>query len=281
MTPESRYAENDGTRIHYTLQGDGPLIVAVHGFPDYHGSWDDLLPFLAGGYRVAAMDLRGYNLSDHPDEEDAYDIRTLGRDIAAIIAAEGEDRAILMGHDFGAALSWQLAIFAPQLVTHLVVLSVPHPALFRQEIGRNPDQQAKSQYARDFQKEGSEDRLTVDKLLRILDIQDKEREARYREAFERSSFRSMMNFYRKAFPKGTTPRKADPAALPKVKAPVLILHGLGDIALCASGHNDSWDYVEQDLTLMTVPGAGHWFHHERPGLVGPTIRNWLDLRQSR
>lgn len=279
MTDQSRYADNNSTRIHYKVEGDGPLIVAVHGFPDYHGSWDDLLPFLTDGYRVAAMDLRGYNLSDQPEETEAYQVKNLCQDVAAVIRAEGQKSAIVMGHDFGAAIGWQLAIHAPGLVERLVILSVPHPSLFRQEIGANPEQAARSQYARDFQQEGSEDRLSVDKIIGIMDLDDPAKIARYREAFARSSFRGMMNFYRMAFPHDTKPRPADPDALPKVKAPVLIIHGLEDVALVASGHNNSWEYVERDLTLMTVPGAGHWVHHEEPALVGGTIRNWLDLRQ--
>ncbi len=279
MTRQSKFAENDGIRIHYAVEGDGPLIVAVHGFPDYHGSWDDILPYLEDGYRVAAMDLRGYNLSGQPDDVDAYDIRTLCTDVAAVIRAEGEERAIIMGHDFGGALAWQLAIFSPQLVSHLIVFSTPHPVLFRQEIGANPEQKERSQYARNFQTEGSEDRLSVDKILGIMKLEDEAKIEKYRAAFERSSFRGMMNMYRKAFPKGTSPRPAEPDALPKVKAPILIIHGTDDVALATSGHDNSWNYAENDLTLMTVPGAGHWVHHEKPALAGKTVRAWLDIRK--
>lgn len=280
MPPESRYADNVGTRIHYTAQGEGPLIVAVHGFPDYHGSWDSLLPYLTDGYRVAAMDLRGYNLSDQPETEEAYDMRLLCADILAVIKAEGENTAILLAHDLGAGIAWQIAIHAPQFAHRLIILSVPHPALFRQEIGQNPEQKARSDYARKFQAEGSEKNLSVERLLELHGLTGGEKYDRYRAAFERSSLKSMMHYYRRAYPRGTSPRPADPALTPKVKCPVLILHGLDDVALLASGHNNSWDYVEQDLTLMTIPGAGHWLHHERPELVGPTIRNWLDLRQT-
>ncbi|MEM9234259.1 MAG: alpha/beta hydrolase [Pseudomonadota bacterium] len=278
MSTPSRFADNNGIRIHYTVQGEGPLVVAVHGFPDFHGSWDDILPHLSDGYRVAAMDLRGYNLSDQPDEVEAYDIRTLCQDVIAVMRAESEDSAILMGHDLGAALAWQLAIHSPELVRQLVIFSVPHPVLFRQEIGANQDQKDRSDYARKFQLEGSEERLSVDKILGIMKIRDKAKEAKYREAFERSSFRGMMNMYRTSFPKGTSPRPADPSAFPKVKAPTLIVHGVDDVALVASGHNNSWEYVEKDLTLMMIPGAGHWVHHDEADLVGRSVRNWLDLR---
>lgn len=280
MTRTEKFADNNGTRIHYTVDGDGPLIVAVHGFPDYHGSWDDLLPFLTDGYRVAAMDLRGYNLSDQPEETEAYHMRHLCADVAAVIAAEGERAAIVMGHDFGAAIAWQLAIHSPDLVRQLIILSVPHPRLFRDEIARNAQQRENSQYARAFQQEGSEDKLSADLLLDLVGLKDGPRREAYREAFERSSFRSMMNYYRMAYPRGTKPLPDDTPDLPKVKCPVLILHGLDDAALLPTGHNNSWEQVEQDMTLMTLPGAGHWLHHDRPDLVGGTIRAWLDLRKA-
>lgn len=279
MTADSRYADNNGTRLHYTVQGDGPLIVAVHGFPDYHGTWDDLLPFLTDGYRVAAMDLRGYNLSDQPDEVDAYQMQTLCADVVAVIKAEGENSAILLSHDHGAGICWQIAIHAPQFVERLISFSVPHPALFRQELGQNEEQQTRSAYARKFQQDGSEENLSVEILMSLHNHLPDDRQALYRAAFARSSFRAMMHYYRRAYPRGTSPKPADPTASPKVKCPVLIIHGLEDVALLASGHNNSWDYVARDLTLMTLPDAGHWLHHEQPALVGGTIRHWLDLRR--
>ena len=278
MPPQSRYTENNGTRLHYTIQGDGPLIIAVHGFPDYHGGWDDILPYLTDGYRIAAMDLRGYNLSDQPERLEDYSIQTMCQDIMAVMNAEGANSAILMGHDLGAAFSWQLAINAPDIVRQLIIFSVPHPALFRQEIGANPDQKTRSDYARAFQQEGSEDELTVDKIIEIMQLRDEEKIAKYRAAFERSSFRSMMNIYRTSFPKGTRPRPADPSALPKVKAPTLIIHGMKDVALTTSGHDGTWAFMDSDLTFMTLPNAGHWVHHNEPALVGRTVRTWLDIR---
>ena len=160
-----KYAANDGVKIHYVAEGQGPLIVLIHGFPDYWATWKPLMAELnKAGYRTAALDLRGYNLSDKPAGEAAYAMPNLIGDVAAVIAAEGQHKAIVIGHDWGAAIAWQTAFNRPDLVDKLVIMSVPHPAGMARELATNPDQQKNSQYARNFQQPGFEKNLTAEGL---------------------------------------------------------------------------------------------------------------------
>src|ERR1700740_1017230 len=104
---EDKYAQNGDVKIHYVVEGKGPLVVLVHGFPDYWATWKPLMATLsAAGYRTAALDMRGYKLSDKPQGEAAYAMPNLIGDIAAVVKAEGQTNTILIGHDWGAAISW-------------------------------------------------------------------------------------------------------------------------------------------------------------------------------
>ena len=126
-----KYADNAGTKIHYVSMGSDmkPLMVFVHGFPDFWYTWRNQIQAFSADYQVVALDLRGYDLSDRPEGVENYKFPVLLEDIRAVIDAESNGRkVILIGHDWGAALSWLFAGQNPALVERLVVLSVPHPA---------------------------------------------------------------------------------------------------------------------------------------------------------
>ena len=273
-----KFAENadDGTKIHYVAEGSGPLIVMVHGFPDYHGSFDELRALLKDDYRVAAMDTRGYNYSDQPDEVEAYEMPKLSGDVAAVIKAEGYEKATVIGHDWGGAIAWQFAFRRPDLLERLVIISTPHPATFGAEVARNPAQREASQYAFQFQQEGSENAISVERLLAAVNPKDDAKRAAYTEAFERSNFRGMMNYYRANYPRSQEERVMPD--LPKVPVSTLVIHGMQDIAILPAGHNDTWNFIDADTTLMMIPDGGHWVHHDRPELVNQTIKDWLARR---
>ena len=122
-------AKNKGVKIHYVTLGDSenPLVVFVHRFPDFWYIWCEQMDALKDDYRVAAMDLRGYNLSDKPKGVEKYALPHLIDDVAAVIAAEERQSAIIVGHDWGGMISWGLAMNRPELVSHLIILSLPHP----------------------------------------------------------------------------------------------------------------------------------------------------------
>jgi pimeloyl-ACP methyl ester carboxylesterase len=273
-----RYADNGGVRIHYVVQGKGPLVVLIHGFPDYWATWKPLMKTLnAAGYRTAAMDLRGYNLSDKPQGEAAYAMPNLVGDVAAVIKAEGQPNATVIGHDWGAAIAWNVAMSRPDAVNRLVILSVPHPAGMNRELSSNKAQQEGSNYARNFQRAGSEKTLTAEGLAGW--VKDPKERPGYVEAFKRSDFGAMMNYYRANYPRVTGPEVGSVPNFPPVRAPVLIIHGMKDTALNAAGHNGAWEHVEADTTILMVPTAGHFVQHDAEGLVNRTVLDWLNERR--
>jgi pimeloyl-ACP methyl ester carboxylesterase len=277
---EDKYAQNGDVRIHYVASGKGPLVVMIHGYPDYSGSWDQLTPVLNGSYRVAALDTRGYNLSDKPEGVENYEMPKLIADVDAVIRAEGCEKATVIGHDWGGSIAWMFAFYYPQRLENLIVLSTPHPVLFMREMRTNPAQQASSQYARNFQQPGSEANMTAERLA--ARVQDPETKAKYIEAFKRSSFAAMMNYYRANYPKTAGPdatRPFLPDPVPQINVPVLVIHGMKDTALLSAGHAGTWEKASKDSTLVMVPNAGHFVQHDAAKLVNATIRNWLDARR--
>ncbi len=274
---EDKYADSDGVNIHYVASGEGPLVVMVHGFPDYSGSWSQLMPALSDSYRVAAMDTRGYNLSDQPEDAAAYAMPNLVADVAAVIKAEGRDSATVIGHDWGAAISWNFAFTHPEMLDRLVILSVPHPTSFAAEMADpNSKQNENAAYARNFQQPGSENNLTAEGLAGW--VQDPEMKPKYVEAFGRSSFAGMMNYYRMNYPSGDNLPAADAPPPPPIDVPVLVIHGMKDTALLSSGHNNTWEHISKDTSMLMVPDAGHFVQHDAADLVNATIRSWLDIR---
>ncbi|MFS8066554.1 MAG: alpha/beta fold hydrolase, partial [Byssovorax sp.] len=123
-----RYAELPGVRLHYVEAGSGPLVVLLHGFPEFWYAWrKQIAPLAQAGYRVVAPDMRGYNLSGKPQGISAYGARLLVEDIANLIRACGEERAFIVGHDWGAGVAWAFAMVHPEMTTRLAVLNGPHP----------------------------------------------------------------------------------------------------------------------------------------------------------
>ena len=265
------YATNDGVRIHYAALGTGPLVVMIHGFPDYWLTWRHLMESLGKDHEVVALDQRGYNLSDRPRGVEQYDMSLLVSDVAAVIRARGRNQAIIMGHDWGGAVAWSFAMRHPEMTQKLVILNLPHPRGLGRELANSPRQQAASSYARTFQKDGAHTNLTAEGLT--FWVTDELAKPRYVEAFQRSDFEALLNYYRRNYPR--EPYGEDPSPVVKVQCPVLMIHGLKDTALLSPALNGNWDYVEQDFTLVTVPHAGHFVQQDAPDLVARSIRSWL------
>jgi len=218
-----------------------------------------------------AIDQRGYNQSDKPKGVENYDMRLLVGDILAVIKHFGQEKAIIVGHDWGGAVAWSLAMYAPQAVDKLIILNLPHLRGLSRELANNPQQQKNSQYARDFQKPDAASKLTPEALT--FWVTDESAKPRYIEAFKNSDFEAMLNYYKRNYPR--EPYVEDTSPVVKAQMPVLMIHGLDDTALLSGALNNTWDWLDKDLTLVTIPGAGHFVQQDAADLVSRSMRAWL------
>ena len=265
-------AHNDGVKIHYATAGDsGPLVVMIHGFPDFWYSWNEQIKALQSTHRVAAMDLRGYNRSDKPKGLENYAIPELVSDVVSVIRDMGEKKGVIVGHDWGGMGAWQFAMMQPEMTDRLIVLNLPHPKGLNRELANNPDQQRNSQYARNFQQPDAHKQLDAERLIRW--VKGEAKRAKYIEAMKRSDFESMLNYYKRNYPR--PPYKEDISEPVRLNMPVLLIHGLDDWALLPGALNQTWEWLDSDLTLVTVPGAGHFVHHDKPDFINRTLKMWL------
>jgi pimeloyl-ACP methyl ester carboxylesterase len=267
------YASSNGVRIHYAALGDArkPLMVLIHGFPDFWYTWRHQMAALSNDYYTVAIDQRGYNLSDKPDGVANYVMPLLVYDVVAVIKSLGREKAIVVGHDWGGAVAWSVAMARPEVVEQLIILNLPHLRALRRELVNNPQQAANSQYARNFQRDNAAQALTAEGLASW--VTDTAARARYVAAFKQSSIEGMLNYYKANYPR--EPYTLDTTPLVKVKAPVLMIHGLTDRYLLAAGLNGTWEFVDNSLTIVTVPNAGHFVQHEATDVVTRTMRMWL------
>ena len=225
------YADSNGVKIHYASLGQGPLIIMIHGFPDFWYTWRDQMAALSDKYQCVAIDQRGYNLSDKPQGVENYQMRLLVGDVLAVIKALGRDKAIIVGHDWGGAVAWQVALNVPQVTEKLIILNLPHMRGLSRELAHNPAQQKASAYARTFQT--PEATMTPEQLT--FWVKDPEARKKYLEAFQRSDIQAMLNYYKANYPR--EPYVEDKSPVVKTKMPVLMIHGLGDTALLSGALN--------------------------------------------
>jgi len=265
------YADSNGVKIHYASLGKGPLVVMIHGFPDFWYTWRDQMAALADNFQCVAIDQRGYNLSDRPKGVENYDMRLLVGDVAAVIKSLGQEKAIVVGHDWGGMVAWQLALNVPQIVDRLIILNLPHPRGLSRELAHNPQQQKNSAYARGFQQPDAASKLTAEGLS--FWVKDPAARVKYIEAFKRSDFEAMLNYYKRNYPK--EPYTEDTSPVVKAQMPVLMFHGLGDTALLSGALNNTWDWLDKDLTLVTIPGSSHFVQQDASDLVSRTMKAWL------
>src|SRR3712207_196672 len=231
-----RYADLGDVRLHYVEAGEGPLVLLLHGFPQFWYEWRHQIPALVeAGFWVVAPDMRGYNLSDKPPGVRAYRVELLTRDVERLIQACGERSATVVGHDWGAIVAWITAMRHPERVGRLAILNVPHPARFLDGF-LSPEQLLRSSYIYFFQIPRLPEeviRAGDFALLRSALGRDPVRSGsftaedieRYIEAIARpGALNATINYYRALlrYPAGTR------ALLRRVEAPVLVIWGERD-----------------------------------------------------
>ncbi|HEY0974481.1 MAG TPA: alpha/beta hydrolase [Solimonas sp.] len=283
---QSHYANVNGTRLHYVRAGSGPLLLFVHGFPEFWAVWESHLSAFAGEYTVVAPDLRGYNRSDKPEGLAAYRPKVLVEDLRALVAHLGFERCRLVAHDWGGALAWSFAIAHPQCIERLVILNAPHPVPFARELRDNPAQQAASEYIHTLRSADGERAMSEHDFAALRALfgdwkLDAGRQARYREAWSQpGALTAMLNYYRAspmhaptADAPGVAGLRLEPAQF-MVRVPTLVIWGERDAALLPS-LLDGLDECVPDLRIERVADASHWVVHEQPQRVETLIREFF------
>ena len=264
------FADSNGVKIHYVTMGQGPLLVMIHGFPDYWYTWREQMPALSKHFQVVALDQRGYNKSDQPQGVENYALPKLVEDVHAVVKHFKQEKAVIVGHDWGGIVAWTFAMTYPDKTDRLVILNLPHPKGLARELANNPEQQKSSQYARNFQQPDAASKLKPEFL--VFWVKDPEAKKKYVEAFQRSSIEGMLNYYKANYPREPY---TDTREFPPVKCSVLMFHGLKDTALLPGALNDTWKWLEKDLTLITVPSAGHFVQQDAAEFVTKNMVRWL------
>lgn len=287
------FVSANGIRLHVVEQGSGPLVVLLHGFPEFWWAWRHQLPALAArGFRVAAIDLRGYGESDKPPR--GYDLWTLAGDVSGLIGALGEARASVVGHGWGGLIGWTLTALHPRRVSRLVSIGAAHPRALRAAMLRDPGGQgvATASYAAGFQVPRrpewslrADGAVRVERILRAWSGPDwvatddfATAAAHYRAAmrvphvahcsleYHRWAARSQLRSDGRRF-------AAAVARVPEV--PVLQIHGAADPCVLPSTAQASARWAGGAHRLELLDGCGHFPHEERPDAVTALLSEFL------
>jgi len=272
------YVEANGIRLHCAVAGSGSkLMLFLHGFPEFWAAWRKPMAYFAErGWLCVAPDLRGYNLSDKPEGVESYRAKHLIADVLALGGRYANGKFTLVGHDWGGAVAWGLAIGHPQRLDRLVMVNSPHPYVFWRELCGNPAQQKASEYMNLFRLPKAERVLSENGYARLLGAFGHHEKAWSDELLQAWSqpgaLTGGLNYYRASplYPPTTAdpgPRKLrfEPENF-MVRVPTLVLWGERDTALlpgCLEGLGE----CVPDLKLVRVPDASHWIVHEKPDLV--------------
>lgn len=289
---EHRFVAANGARFHVAEQGQGPLVLLLHGFPQFWWAWRHQMGALAeAGYRACAMDLRGYGASDKPPR--GYDTRTSSADVASVIRSLGESSAAVVGHGWGGWIAWSMPTLRPAVTSAVASLSMPHPLVFRRAAFTSPAQLRANSYLAGLQRPFVPERqMTVNGgyVQRVLrewasphGIWPSPDEARtYSDAMALPFVaHSAAEYYRwlvrsQARPDGWSfaRRMRTP-----VTVPVLQLHGADDPTVLPETAAGSEVFCAGPFEEHLVPGAGHFLPEEAPDAVNAHLLRWLESTQ--
>lgn len=283
---------DNGTRLHYASAGQQgqPLILFVHGFPEFWYEWAAQLPEFGRDYFAVAPDLRGFNLSDMPAELSAYKAKHIVDDLRLLIQHLGYQKAIVVAHDWGGAVSWNMAIALPAMIEKLIIINSPHPYLFMQALANDPAQKAASEYMNWLRATDSETALAKDDFA-LMDgffngmgqaqatWFDQATRGRYHDCW-RKGLSGGVNYYRASPLHPPTAENQGPLQLHlnpddfKVNVPTRIIWGENDKALPKTLLNGIEDFVT-DVRIERIAEGSHWIIHEQPERINQLIRQFL------
>ncbi|CAN5906444.1 alpha/beta hydrolase [soil metagenome] len=283
---------SNGTRLHFASAGEAgkPLMLFVHGFPEFWYEWSAQLAEFGQDYFAVAPDLRGFNLSDMPTDLASYKARHIVDDLRLLVAHLGYEKVVIVAHDWGGAICWNLAIALPALVEKLIIINSPHPYLFMQALAKDSAQKSASEYMNWLRKEGSEEALARDDFALIEGFFvgmgqpaaawfDEATRARYHECWSRG-LRGGVNYYRASPLHPPTDENKGPLQLSlnpddfKLKVPTRVIWGENDKALPKT-LLDGLDQFIPDLQIERIAEGSHWIIHEQPERINGLIRQFL------
>lgn len=268
---EHRFVTANGIHLHLVEAGDGPVVLLLHGFPDFWYSWRRQIPALAAaGFRVVAADLRGYNQSERPEGVDRYTVDVLAEDVAALVAALGGEPPVVVGHDWGGVVAWHLAMHHPDRLRRLIILNAPHPVAFRRELRRPSTQMIRSSYGLLFQLPRLPEALfsawdfaLLKRTLRNGPARTDDELDEYLSALTApGALTAALNYYRAARRPRRGPRT--------IRVPTLLLWGDQDPFLETDLTRGLETWVE-DLAVTHLPDAAHWLHVTHAAAVNERI----------
>jgi pimeloyl-ACP methyl ester carboxylesterase len=287
------HAEVDGVSLHYVSRGEGKPIVFMHGFPQFWFLWRRQLEDLGNDHAVFAPDLRGFNLSDKPQEVEAYRMRHLLQDLRGLVEQLGIAPFTLVGHDWGGIVSWAFALKHPELLERLVILDSPPPFTWNRDLRESPKQREAVNYMLELSKPpplpeemlARDDFAMLDSMLERIGgaaarLSDDERAA-YHEAWAQpGALTGGLNYYRAArmgdqVAAGGVPEEYEAKIdTMRLEVPTLVIWGENDPALLV-GLTRGLERWIPDMRLEILPGAGHWVPYERPDEVNGLIREFV------
>lgn len=277
------YVETNNIHLHSVTQGQGELVVLLHGFPEFWYAWRYQIPALSRYFKVVVPDLRGYNDSDKP--ESGYDLDTLSQDIQGLIQRLGYTKAHIVGHDCGGAIAWNLAQKFPESVNRLAILNAPPPHRFIQELMGNFDQIRRSWFVFAFQVPGVPEWLIQQNLKEFIRGFLREHAIRkgafsaeeaeiYQTALEKPGvLRSAINYYRQLLqPPGLLSSWMRPN---QINVPTLVLWGEDDSFFSQKLVEGLDRLITAPFKLQLVADCGHWMQQEVPQLVNRELLSFL------
>lgn len=279
----------NGVRLHYVTQGEGPLLILLHGFPEFWYSWHYQIPALAKHFTVVAPDMRGYNESEKPPGVASYHIDRLTGDVGGLMRAFNEERAVIIGHDWGGGVAWSFAANYPHMTARLVVLNCPHPGAFQKALKENRQQLRRSWYIFYFQLPWLPElglrlfrRRFIEQALRGMAVRKEafpdEELRKYVEALRTpGSARAAINYYRAAFRHRL---RSGLLHLPQISSPTLLIWGEEDIALGKELTYDMDEYFSDRFEIKYIPKCSHWVQQEQPELVNQYLLEFLLAEES-